>query len=340
MPTRHIVWIDWMKALLILFVVLGHSGSVLSGAIYLFHVPAFFFISGYLCDYSKPNQGTLNHNRYLIFAILIYNIVFIIINALIVSQLGISIMRSKMDCNSQELILHPILGITWCYYKNNPFTIPLCSQFWFVWVLIIMKFAYRFIALKSSRYRLIICLLCILYTTIISHLHIETFFYIDRTICAFPFFILGNMFSTKYIYSANKIPNNTFNQKLINLLLSLALVLLMCSIGYFINQSSVDMFLFELGNSIIVYYLMAVIGTYALILFCQILPQNLIIEQISIGTFLILAMHLILIRQLIQINIIQWDKSRLLELAIILIICIPLIIFSKKYLPILLGKNK
>lgn len=148
------------------------------------------------------------------------------------------------------------------------------------------------------------------------------------------------MFSTKYIYSANKIPNNTFNQKLINLLLSLALVLLMCSIGYFINQSSVDMFLFELGNSIIVYYLMAVIGTYALILFCQILPQNLIIEQISIGTFLILAMHLILIRQLIQINIIQWDKSRLLELAIILIICIPLIIFSKKYLPILLGKNK
>ena len=53
MEKRRIVWVDWMKALLIFFVVVGHtkiesSGSNLTSFIYLFHVPAFFFISGFL----------------------------------------------------------------------------------------------------------------------------------------------------------------------------------------------------------------------------------------------------------------------------------------------------
>lgn len=43
-------WIDWSKAILIWLMVLGHTG--LSGYgrefVYVFHMPAFFIISGYL----------------------------------------------------------------------------------------------------------------------------------------------------------------------------------------------------------------------------------------------------------------------------------------------------
>ena len=68
------VWVDWMKSILIILVVLGHSGSLFTPYIYLFHIPAFFFVSGYLSDYSKPNQGKFSSSKYLIYAILIYNL--------------------------------------------------------------------------------------------------------------------------------------------------------------------------------------------------------------------------------------------------------------------------
>lgn len=44
------VWVDWLKAFLIFLVILGHLPDELhiKWFIYLFHMPAFFIISGYL----------------------------------------------------------------------------------------------------------------------------------------------------------------------------------------------------------------------------------------------------------------------------------------------------
>lgn len=42
-------WIDWMKALGIYLVVLGHFNTVGNQFVYVFHVPLFFVISGFLC---------------------------------------------------------------------------------------------------------------------------------------------------------------------------------------------------------------------------------------------------------------------------------------------------
>lgn len=60
MENKRLAWVDWMKALLILLVVIGHTclysqESFLTPFIYLFHIPAFFFVSGYL-------QSTVNKN--------------------------------------------------------------------------------------------------------------------------------------------------------------------------------------------------------------------------------------------------------------------------------------
>lgn len=52
----HITWIDTMKALLIISVVIGHSTSPFVTYIYLFHMPAFFLVSGYTCK-RKINNG-------------------------------------------------------------------------------------------------------------------------------------------------------------------------------------------------------------------------------------------------------------------------------------------
>ena len=49
----QIKWVNWYKAILIIFMVLGHSGSPLLRYIYLFHMPAFFIVSGYLFNENK-----------------------------------------------------------------------------------------------------------------------------------------------------------------------------------------------------------------------------------------------------------------------------------------------
>jgi len=53
---KRIDWIDIYKGLAIIAVVLGHSGSPLVPYIYLFHMPAFIFISGYTFNFEKYNN--------------------------------------------------------------------------------------------------------------------------------------------------------------------------------------------------------------------------------------------------------------------------------------------
>ena len=52
MDTNRLNWIDWAKAIAITFVVFGHipeeRGSFFLNYIVSFHMPLFFFISGYL----------------------------------------------------------------------------------------------------------------------------------------------------------------------------------------------------------------------------------------------------------------------------------------------------
>jgi acyltransferase len=54
-----IAWIDPLRGLAILAVVLGHMATPLSGFIYSWHIPLFFFISGYLFNVQTPVSSSL-----------------------------------------------------------------------------------------------------------------------------------------------------------------------------------------------------------------------------------------------------------------------------------------
>ena len=77
---NRINWIDWAKAIAITFVVFGHipeeRGSFLLNFIVTFHMPLFFFISGYLTKkeyFSKETFKKYTHT--LIIPYFIYNII-------------------------------------------------------------------------------------------------------------------------------------------------------------------------------------------------------------------------------------------------------------------------
>lgn len=71
-------WIDVCRGLLIVFMVLGHAGSPMMKWIYLFHMPAFLFLSGYT---GKTNgsflKSTTKRAKRLLLPYVIWNVCYI-----------------------------------------------------------------------------------------------------------------------------------------------------------------------------------------------------------------------------------------------------------------------
>jgi len=84
MPER-IGWVDVYKGLAIIFVVIGHTDSPIGGYIYLFHVAAFFFISGYTTSLAKNTlpRFTLNKLLSLMVPFFSVNLLFILVRKLL-----------------------------------------------------------------------------------------------------------------------------------------------------------------------------------------------------------------------------------------------------------------
>ncbi|MCF0193574.1 MAG: acyltransferase family protein [Bacteroidaceae bacterium] len=62
--TNRLYWIDWAKARGIILVVLGHMHSPLSHWIFVFHMPMFFMISGYLYKHTGTVSEVINLPRH------------------------------------------------------------------------------------------------------------------------------------------------------------------------------------------------------------------------------------------------------------------------------------
>lgn len=154
---ERLVWIDWMKTFLILCVVLGHSGSVFSDFIYTFHIPAFFFISGYLYRYKKGSLFPFP----LLGGIIVYNVFFIIINAFLIFFTNKGIMHASNEPKDllYEVLIRPLMGIIWVNYNETTIPNPLCGQFWFVWVLIFIRILHSFTNKLSLKGKLLTSLL-------------------------------------------------------------------------------------------------------------------------------------------------------------------------------------
>lgn len=331
--SNRITWIDWSKALLICFVVLGHSGSCFIPYIYSFHIPAFFFISGYLSNYNKVSTGSMMSFLPLCGGIVIYNGISIFVNVIVAYLTGIGLFHANSGVSFYELVIRPFWGILFCYYPDNPFSNPLCAQFWFVWVLIIMKFLYKFL-FRNMYICNIVFFLCIIYICIITSYKIHSLFYIDRTIIALPFFIAGVRFRTipKLIFVAQS-TGKTRLTMILGTILSFAIVVFLAN---FFNGTDCDIFHMKLGFSPLLYYIFAFILIVLYVNICSFLPAKEFVTIVSSGTFLILGIHILILRFINR----GFDQTKLIYLVVIIAISYPLIILSRNRCPILIGKCK
>ena len=125
---NRIHWVDIYKGLAIILMILGHTSSPINNYIYLFHMSAFFFISGYTTNFEKYTFTQYLNKKFvsLIVPYLSINIIYFIFHY-ILELLKIS---TFIYDPSTDLKLSPIRIIN--YLTSFTSTDPLGGATWFL----------------------------------------------------------------------------------------------------------------------------------------------------------------------------------------------------------------
>lgn len=317
----RIDWVDWMKAIGMYLIILGHFYSVGEKFIYVFHVPLFFVISGFLTKKESDER--------VFWRKLWYNLVIPMLLMAVANFVYHSILQLFMGAFS----------FVDCYWFVRNTVFGMVSGFdmlWFVYTLIVLKIFYQYCLSTKLFYSLIPVMLVLAY---IYHNvgHSTTLFILNEpnsfiNICtAYPFFALGLM-SRDYKNMLNGLSNKI---KLISFVACGLLLIALCGTynGY------VGMYCADYGGNIFLFLLGAVAGTVMIWAISKLLgnaPKAIVV--ISRGTFVILGFHKMLI-DLVRAFLSPSFLDIVFAMLIILLF-IPIILTIEKYLPLMAGKYR
>lgn len=324
----RIVWIDYAKTIGIFFVVLGHALSynipdeaTFRNFIYLFHMPLFFFISGFLFKY----DSTLDFKQFLLKDIKSLIIPYIFLN--LVACVCLIPLSLFTDIDFKFKLYQFIVG------KGHAPAGPAWFLLCLFWVRMIAFFSFKF-----SRVSLccVMAGMCVLSYFFPWHL----FYSMDVAIVAFPLFGLG-WFSRYYgVFSKT-------NKKLI--LLPSFVIFLSLSIICSSILGRISMYSRQFGTIPCLFWVGTLCGILMVLTFCMFFrKENKYVKVISSGTILIMALHGVLypyINQLFRF-LMAFFGMHSYEIAYKSTICLLITIFfyfpilwSQKYIPFLIGNR-
>lgn len=331
---QRISWIDYAKCIGIYLVVLGHLPipEQLSAYIYSFHMPLFFFISGYLL---KNNQITFD----TFFSIKIRTLVipYLTFSAFTYIFWLLAGRHFGSDASSNIALYKPAIGILYANATNDWMihNIPL----WFIPCLFVVEIVFYFIRkLPISIYYAIIACAAIGYIDSL-YMPIRLPWGIDVAFTAIVFYGLGNILRQ----------TNTLNQKQSKISYILLVVAIICFVYGNFKQGRVDLNSLEFNN-IILFYTTACSGIFICIHVCKLFPQLQSINFISNHTLTILALHGLAISVIKAIMVfilhqpIDILENSLLTNSVIafvaIILLVPCMFLFESYVPIVIGKKK
>lgn len=327
-------WIDWAKFIAIAFVVFGHIPQERGGFpvtyIIQFHMPLFFFVSGFLTKKEVFNSQILRkYTSTLIIPYLIYNIIFY----------PYWITRHSIQCPDAGFFdyIRPIIG-TLLLQQETAYSISLNGVTWFIAALLVM----RLILSVSYRYKYGLYFIAFLGIAdaifyIYNDLHhiITDLPQIGFTKCL-PFFFLGHLCKRKKIIKDDVTPRD-LHICIAGISLSL--------LAYYLQQTNEYIYLYGIYFWII--NITAISGIFSM---CKLLNRihHAIIDNISIGTIVIMGLHWMMIgitnyslARLLHIQggiVYPWYVALLLT-ALYMAILYPLIVLFKNKYPFMLGKK-
>lgn len=186
----YLAWINILKGIGIILVVIGHTvtlPSVFHSAIYSFHMPLFFVISGYLFNIEKPVCALAKR---LLLPLFVYMLL------VVVPQETITILNGETT----------IPKALWRFV--NVYTYNQATAFWFPYSLFISLVIYKYLMLKHSKDSFVICVILLFIAYMLCFLDLPQKYFplaINRVFFITPLLILGGylrrrktMLTTKY----------------------------------------------------------------------------------------------------------------------------------------------
>jgi len=337
--SRRVEWLDYAKFIGIFLVILGHQDLPASvyNFIYTFHMPLFFFISGYLFSFQKYQSGRkfVRHRaRQLLIPYFALGLVTYLYWVLILQQFG----AYKDEIPSWKPLVGMFYGVSEGGYLGH------CIPSWFLPCLFCVEVIFYF-AFRDNKHRAFTLLGLVVVGYLMHWMPVRLPFGLDVACAAIFFYALGH-YLKPYV-------QNWLVQKP-GLLLAAVLGLLALTLLFSGTNQVVDMRVLVWGNWYALFLLGGVSGTLLVItvgrLLAQALGRRAVVERIASNTLIILFFQQITKMMLRVVgtrvlSIPDWvfntpTAYTLVCAVLILVLHIPLIWLINRYAPFLLGRGE
>ena len=319
-------WLDWMKAIGIGLIVYGHFFSLYDIYVYVFNVPLFFIISGFLCKKESSD--------WIFWKKIWYNLVIPLLIICTMNYLWGGFKGYFLSSN-HSLPEKPLL-----FYGKLLIGIHgAVGTFWFVYTLIILKIVLQYT--RAAYFHIVWFLLFLFLAFMVNNYDFDvmgkhpfkTPCSIPNTFVSYPFFIIGHFLrGWKTKLSCYQVNIYTFCWIVISLF-----IVFLC--GH--NHKYVYLYKCGYGDNFILFLIGGLSGSMFIFLISKLLEKIhwSMITDISIGTTLILGFHMHMIF-IIRHYFNTASIADFIFSIIIVLIFVPIIRFCKSYVPIIMGKYR
>lgn len=291
---KRLNYIDILKGFGILFVILGHIQQYIPSwlliYIYSFHMPLFYYVSGYLYKEKYEKMELKGYIKKRAKELLYPYITLTIINFLwyIIKE------------HSINGIVKYIISFL---YSNYIFDINYVGAVWFLMSLFIVEILYMMLRKKSNlNITSIMVFICftigILIQKIVSIKYFRLPFWIDISLFGLLFYHLGHIIKIKC-------NNLKFYKKVIILVLSIILNISAIILNYkycytdkFLGR--IDMLYLHFGNYIL-FLLASTSGILTWQIISELICKNKLLELLGQNTLVIMGIHIIFIQILVKL---------------------------------------
>lgn len=340
METR-IKWIDSAKGLGMLLVIFAHASipHIIRKEIFTFHMPLFFFISGYVFNMGKYPK----YKTFIIKKIKSLAIPYVLLSGLlwlyyVSANVLVNVLHKKSSVLTPDL-LKPLLGTIYAI-RNTEWTSH-NGTLWFVACLFITELLFYLIAkvgAKKNRNIFIILLFFSIFGYLYSKYIIKPLpWSIDAALTAVVFYGIGYIFKEK-----------NFLLSVSNLKVFIILSCINLLSGFY--NPRISMFGNVYGNYFL-FYLSAFSGVIAFIILVRLVKESNILLYIGKNSIIYLALHQAVVFPIISVVLIKLFRfdGLFMQNSVIwgsfytvasIVLIMPVIYIINNYFPFMIGHRK
>lgn len=189
---ERLAFIDTARGLVIIFMLIGHANAPdpLVKAIFGFHMPFFFILSGFL--YNKTKWTQLGFKKYIVSKLKAYILPYFIL-AFFNLLINIPLEQFK-GLSGQELVDSTLNHLKWIFYSWGAIDkMPNCTPLWFLPCMFLCCIGFYFLQkIKRTSVQLAVCILAVSFDYILYlFVHIQLPWHINVALIGIAFMFVG-----------------------------------------------------------------------------------------------------------------------------------------------------